>query len=203
VDYALDNDAVILFDSAYEVFVRDKELPTSIYQVEGAKQCAIEFCSLSKTAGFTGVRCGYTIIPHELIRGGSSLNALWMRRQTTKFNGVSYIVQRGAEAAFSDEGFAQIKESINYYMDNARLIAHTLKDLDIWFTGGDNSPYIWLRCPDGMSSWEYFDALLTRANVVGTPGVGFGANGEGFLRLTAFGDRENVQKALYRIRNLK
>jgi LL-diaminopimelate aminotransferase len=203
VDYALDNDAVILFDSAYEVFVRDKELPTSIYQVEGAKQCAIEFCSLSKTAGFTGVRCGYTIIPHELIRGGSSLNALWMRRQTTKFNGVSYIVQRGAEAAFSDEGFAQIKESINYYMDNARLIAHTLKDLDIWFTGGDNSPYIWLCCPDGMSSWEYFDALLTRANVVGTPGVGFGANGEGFLRLTAFGDRENVQKALYRIRNLK
>jgi len=202
VDYALENDAVILFDSAYEAFVRDRELPTSIYQIEGAKRCAIELCSLSKTAGFTGVRCGYTVVPHELTRGGVPLNELWLRRQTTKFNGVSYIVQRGAEAAFSDGGYAQIKESIGYYMENARLIAEALKALGIWFAGGENSPYIWLRCPDGMSSWEYFDTLLTRANVVGTPGAGFGANGEGFFRLTAFGDRDDVKKALDRIRNI-
>jgi len=202
VDYALENDAVILFDSAYEAFVRDRELPTSIYQIEGAKRCAIEFCSLSKTAGFTGVRCGYTVVPNELTRGVVPLNELWLRRQTTKFNGVSYIVQRGAEAAFSAGGYAQIKESIDYYMENARLIAEALKALGIWFAGGENSPYIWLRCPDGMSSWEYFDALLTRANVVGTPGAGFGANGEGFFRLTAFGDRDDVKKALDRIRNI-
>ena len=199
VDYALSNDAVILFDSAYETFVEDTELPTSIYQIEGARQCAIEFCSMSKTAGFTGVRCGYTVIPHELTRGGASLNALWLRRQTTKFNGVSYIVQRGAEAVFSDEGYRQTRESVNYYMENARLISDAMKAMGVWFTGGKNSPYIWLACPGGMSSWEYFDALLTRANVVGTPGAGFGANGEGFFRLTAFGDRGDVKKALDRI----
>ena len=199
VDYALNNDAVILFDSAYETFVEDTELPTSIYQIEGARQCAIEFCSMSKTAGFTGVRCGYTVIPHELTRGGASLNALWLRRQTTKFNGVSYIVQRGAEAVFSDEGYRQTRESVNYYMENARLISDAMKAMGVWFTGGKNSPYIWLACPGGMSSWEYFDALLTRANVVGTPGAGFGANGEGFFRLTAFGDRGDVKKALDRI----
>ncbi|MDR2933613.1 MAG: LL-diaminopimelate aminotransferase [Oscillospiraceae bacterium] len=203
VDYALEHDAVILFDSAYEAFVRDKDLPTSIYQIAGAKRCAIEFCSLSKTAGFTGVRCGYTVIPHELTRSGSPLNTLWLRRQTTKFNGVSYIVQRGAEAAFSAEGYMQIKESVDYYMENARLIADALSALGIWFVGGDNSPYIWLCCPGGMSSWEYFDALLSRANVVGTPGVGFGASGEGFFRLTAFGDRLDVKMALDRIGGIR
>lgn len=199
VDYALAHDAVLLFDSAYEIFVRDEHLPTSIYQIEGAEKCAIEFCSLSKTAGFTGTRCGYTIIPHALEREGIALNKLWLRRQTTKFNGVPYIVQRGAQAVFTDTGFAQIKENIDYYMQNARIIADTLTELGIWFTGGINSPYIWLKCPRGMSSWEFFDYLLEYANVVGTPGVGFGSNGEGFFRLTAFGNRENVLTAMKRI----
>ena len=199
VAYALKNDAVILFDSAYETFVQDENLPTSIYQIDGARQCAIEFCSFSKTAGFTGTRCGYTVVPHELIRNGASLNKLWLRRQTTKFNGVSYIVQRGAQAVFSEEGFTQNKSNIAYYMQNARLISETLSKLGIWFTGGDNSPYIWLKCPNGMSSWEFFDYLLANANVVGTPGAGFGKNGEGFFRLTAFGSRENVITAMERI----
>ncbi len=202
VSYALEQDAVILFDSAYESFVQDKSLPTSIYQIEGAKECAIEFCSLSKTAGFTGTRCGYTVVPHDLIRDKVSLNKLWLRRQTTKFNGVSYIVQRGAEAVFSDEGLTQIIANIAYYMQNARLIADTLRELGVWLTGGENSPYIWLKCPDGMSSWEYFDYLLTNAGIVGTPGAGFGANGEGYFRLTAFGDRDRVQKAMTRLRCL-
>ena len=199
VDYALKNDAVILFDGAYEIFVQGENLPTSIYEIEGAKQCAIEFCSLSKTAGFTGTRCGYTVVPQELLRDGVSLNKLWLRRQTTKFNGVSYIVQRGAQAAFSKEGLAQNKNNIDYYLQNARLISDTLSKLGIWFTGGDNSPYVWLRCPNGMSSWEFFDYLLEKANVVGTPGAGFGKNGEGFFRLTAFGSREDVISAMKRI----
>lgn len=203
VDWALERNAVILFDSAYEVFIRDKDLPTSIYQVEGAKKCAIEFCSFSKTAGFTGVRCGYTIVPQELVRDNVSLNKLWLRRQTTKFNGVSYIVQRGAEAVFSETGFAQIKKNIDYYIENARIIAYTLSELGIWFTGGKNSPYIWLKCPNNMSSWEFFDIMLKECNIVGTPGAGFGRNGEGFFRLTAFGNRENVIKAMNRIRKLK
>ena len=202
VKYALENNAVILFDSAYEIFVRDGDLPTSIYQIDGAKQCAIEFCSLSKTAGFTGTRCGYTIVPHELIRSGASLNSLWLRRQTTKFNGVSYIVQRGAEAVFTGEGLSQIKQNIDYYMENARLIAQKLEALGIWFTGGKNAPYIWMKCPDGLSSWEYFDALLATANIVGTPGTGFGANGEGFFRLSAFGNREDVRLAMQRLQEM-
>jgi LL-diaminopimelate aminotransferase len=202
VSYALEQDAVILFDSAYEIFVQDQSLPTSIYQIEGARQCAIEFCSLSKTAGFTGTRCGYTVVPHELIHSQTSLNKLWLRRQTTKFNGVPYIVQRGAQAVFSDEGLMQIKGNIAYYLQNARLIADTLKELDIWFVGGENSPYIWLKCPGSMSSWDFFDHLLTKIGVVGTPGAGFGANGEGFFRLTAFGDRENVLRAMTQLRGL-
>ncbi len=203
IDWAIKNDAVILFDSAYEAYIQDSDLPTSIYQVDGAKQCAIEFCSLSKTAGFTGVRCGYTIVPLELVRNGVSLNKLWLRRQTTKFNGVSYIVQRGAEAVFTEEGLKQVKENIKYYLDNARIITETLAELGIWFTGGKNSPYIWLKCPDGMSSWEFFDMLLKEYGLVGTPGSGFGANGEGFFRLTAFGNRDNVLKAMDRIRKMR
>ncbi|MDR1533272.1 MAG: LL-diaminopimelate aminotransferase [Clostridiales bacterium] len=202
VDYALDAGAVILFDAAYEAYVSDPALPTSIYQIEGAKKCAVEICSFSKTAGFTGVRCGYTVVPAELVRGGVSLNKLWGRRQSTKFNGVSYITQRGAAAALSSQGLGQIKESIRYYMENARVIAETLRELGLWFTGGENSPYIWLRCPNGMSSWEFFDYLLNNANVVGTPGSGFGANGEGFFRLTAFGDAENLREAAERIKIL-
>lgn len=199
VDYARENDAVILFDAAYEAFIRDASLPRSIYEIEGAKECAVEFCSLSKTAGFTGTRCGYTIVPKALTRGGMSLNAMWLRRQTTKFNGVPYIVQRGAAAVFTPEGRRQVLENIDYYRENARIIASALKEKGVWFTGGENSPYIWLKCPDGMGSWEYFDYLLQNANVVGTPGEGFGRNGEGFFRLTAFGDRANTEEAVRRI----
>jgi len=201
VDYALEIDAVILFDSAYEIFIQDGFLPTSIYQIEGAKECAIEFGSLSKTAGFTGTRLGYTIVPLEL--NGAVLNKLWLRRQTTKFNGVPYIIQRGAEAVFSDEGLRQNKENIDYYRENARIIADTLAKLDIWFTGGLNSPYIWMECPFGMSSWEFFDYLLEKANVVGTPGSGFGKNGDCFFRLSAFGNRDDVITAMERLRMMQ
>lgn len=200
VDYALANDAVILFDAAYEVFVADEALPRSIFEIEGARQCAIEFCSFSKTAGFTGTRCGYTIVPMDLKRGGQALNQLWLRRQTTKFNGVPYVVQRGAEAVFMPEAQQQIHESIAYYKENAKIIAEALDELGIWYTGGINSPYIWLQCPNGMGSWEFFDFLLEQANVVGTPGAGFGENGEGFFRLTAFGDRDNTREAVERIK---
>jgi len=203
VDWALRRGAVLLADSAYEAFIQDPELPTSIYQIPGAKECAIEFCSLSKTAGFTGVRCGYTVVPQALVREGVSLNGLWLRRQTTKFNGVSYIVQRGAEAALSPEGMAQNRESIAYYMENARLIASALQELGLWFTGGQNAPYIWLQCPGGMSSWEFFDFLLERCALVGTPGVGFGPSGEGYFRFTAFGRREQLLKAMERLRQLR
>lgn len=199
VDWALEKEAVILFDSAYEAFIRDKDLPTSIYQIDGAKYCAIEFCSLSKTAGFTGTRCGYTVVPKELERNGTSLNKLWLRRQTTKFNGVPYIVQKGAEAVFLKDGLTQIKKNIDYYIENARIITYTLNQAGIWYTGGNNSPYIWLKCPGNMSSWEFFDILLSKYNIVGTPGVGFGNNGEGFFRLTAFASRDNVIKAMNRI----
>lgn len=199
VDWALEKEAVILFDSAYEAFIQDSDLPTSIYQIDGAKNCAIEFCSLSKTAGFTGTRCGYTVVPKELERNGTSLNKLWLRRQTTKFNGVPYIVQKGAEAVFSKEGLAQIKDNIDYYLENARIITDTLNQSGIWYTGGNNSPYIWLKCPENMSSWGFFDILLSKYNIVGTPGVGFGNNGEGFFRLTAFASRDNVNKAMNRI----
>lgn len=203
VDYAISKNAVILFDSAYEAFVKDTTLPTSIYQVAGAEKCAIEFCSFSKTAGFTGVRCGYTVVPHALVSGETSLNKLWLRRQCTKFNGVPYIIQRGAEAVFTEEGYKQIGESIDYYMENARLMAETLTEMGIWFVGAKNSPYIWLKCPAGMDSWKFFDFLLEEINVVGTPGAGFGENGEGFFRLTAFGSRENVVEAMKRFKTLK
>ncbi len=203
VDYAIKNDAIILYDAAYEAFIADTNLPTSIYQIDGAKECAIEFSSLSKTAGFTGTRCGYTVVPKELMRNNVSLNKLWLRRQTTKFNGVPYIVQRGAEAVFTPEGQQQTRDAISYYMNNAKVIADTLREMDIWFCGGENSPYIWLKCPGGMSSWEFFDYLLANANVVGTPGAGFGANGEGFFRLTAFGNNDNVIEAMRRFKSLK
>jgi LL-diaminopimelate aminotransferase len=192
VDYALKNKAIILFDSAYECFISDKSLPRSIYEIEGAKDCAIEFCSLSKTAGFTGTRCGYTIVPENL----GNLNKMWVRRQTTKFNGVPYIVQRGAEAVFSEEGQKEIAENIAYYKENAKVISDTLTECGIWFTGGKHSPYIWLRCPNNMKSWEFFDYLLNNAQIVGTPGAGFGRNGEGYFRLTSFGSKENTKEAM-------
>lgn len=202
VDYALENDSVILFDAAYEAFIRDKSLPRSIYEIEGARKCAIEFCSLSKTAGFTGTRCGYTVVPMLLEFDGVKLNRMWLRRQTTKFNGVPYIVQRGAAAVFSEQGQKQIKENIAYYMKNAEIIADTLGKKGIWFTGGQNSPYIWLRCPEGFGSWEYFDYLLQKIQVAGTPGAGFGSNGEGYFRLTAFGDRDDTIEAMERFKTL-
>lgn len=202
VAYALKNNAVILFDSAYEAFVQDKKLPRSIYEIADAKKCAIEFCSFSKTAGFTGTRCGYTVVPSELVFEGKSLNKMWLRRQTTKFNGVPYIVQKGAAAVFTADGRAQIKENIDYYLGNAKIMADTLKELGIWFVGGENSPYIWLKCPNNMKSWDFFDYLLDNIQVVGTPGSGFGTNGEGFFRLTAFGSRENTKKAMERLKTL-
>ncbi len=198
VNYANENNAVILFDAAYECFVSDDSLPRSIYEIEGAKTCAIEFCSFSKTAGFTGTRCGYTVVPFALERDGHMLNKFWLRRQTTKFNGVSYIVQRGAAAVFTEEGKKQIKENIDYYKENAKTITDTLDRLGIWYCGGKHSPYIWFRCPDNMGSWEFFDALLEKANVVGTPGEGFGENGKGYFRLTSFSTHENTVEAMRR-----
>lgn len=194
VEYAKENNAVILFDAAYECFVSDDNLPRSIYEIEGAKDVAIEFCSLSKTAGFTGTRCGYTIVPKNL----DKLNKFWLRRQTTKFNGVPYIVQRGAEAVFSDEGQKEIKENINYYKENAKIISETLTRCGIYYTGGKHSPYIWLKCPNNMKSWEFFDYLLDKIQIVGTPGSGFGKNGEGYFRLTSFGSKENTIEAMKR-----
>lgn len=202
VDYANQEHAVILYDAAYECFIVDEALPRSIFEIEGAKTCAIEFCSFSKTAGFTGTRCGYTVVPMALERDGMSLNKMWLRRQTTKFNGVPYVVQRGAAAVFSEEGQKQIQENLSYYKQNAKVLAETLDGLGIWYTGGKNSPYLWLKCPNGMKSWEFFDFLLEKANVVGTPGAGFGANGEGFFRLTAFGDQQKTLEAAERLKNL-
>lgn len=205
VDYALANDAVILFDAAYEAFITEAEIPHSIYEVEGARECAIEFRSFSKTAGFTGVRCGLVVVPEELMgtttEGAKySFNKLWNRRQTTKFNGVSYPVQKAAAAVYSDEGWAQIKETIDYYMENARIIREGLTDAGITCFGGVNAPYIWLETPGGMTSWDFFDKLLNECHVVGTPGSGFGPSGEGYFRLSAFGDRANVETAVQRIR---
>lgn len=201
VDYALKNDAVILFDCAYEAFITD-ESPRSIFAIEGARSCAIEFCSLSKTAGFTGTRCGYTVIPKELERDGHNIYKLWYRREATKFNGVSYPVQCAAAAVFSQKGREQIKENLNYYKENARIISEALDELGIYYTGGKNSPYIWLKCPNNMGSWEFFDYLLENANVVGTPGEGFGECGKGYFRLTSFGDRDNTIEAVRRIKEL-
>ena len=207
VDYALANNAVILFDSAYEAFISDPELPRSIYAIEGAKKCAIEFCSLSKTAGFTGTRCGYTVVPRELVFTASngqemSLHAMWNRRQSTKFNGTSYIIQKGAAAVFTEEGMAQCRENIAYYQENARITADTLKRRNIRFFGGVHSPYIWFECPDGMESWEFFDYLLNNAQVVGTPGAGFGENGKNYFRLTSFNNHENTIAAMKRFEHL-
>lgn len=207
VDYALNNHAVILFDSAYEAFISDPELPRSIYAIEGAKKCAIEFCSLSKTAGFTGTRCGYTVVPRELVFTASngqemSLHAMWNRRQSTKFNGTSYIIQKGAAAVFTEEGMAQCRENIAYYQENARIIADTLTRRNIRFFGGVHSPYIWFECPDGMESWEFFDYLLNNAQIVGTPGAGFGENGKNYFRLTSFNNHENTIAAMKRFEHL-
>lgn len=207
VNYALANEAVILFDSAYEAFISDPELPRSIYAIEGAKKCAIEFCSLSKTAGFTGTRCGYCVVPRELVFTASngqemSLHAMWNRRQSTKFNGTSYIIQKGAAAVFTEEGMAQCRENIAYYQENARIIADTLKRRNIRFFGGVHSPYIWFECPDGMESWEFFDYLLNNAQVVGTPGAGFGENGKNYFRLTSFNNHENTIAAMKRFEHL-
>lgn len=206
VAYALKNDAVILYDAAYEAFVTDPAIPRSIFVVEGAKKCAIELCSLSKTAGFTGTRCGYTVVPHALVRktqGGKEmeLNKMWLRRQTTKFNGVPYIIQRGAEAVFSEEGLKQCRENIAYYQENARIMMAGLDKVGIKYYGGVHSPYIWLQCPNGMTSWEFFDFLLENLQIVGTPGAGFGTMGEGYFRLTAFSSRENTIEAVDRIVN--
>lgn len=197
VDYANENHSVILFDSAYECFVTDENLPRSIYEIEGAKTCAIEFCSLSKMAGFTGTRCGWTVVPKALEAG--LLNKMWLRRQTTKFNGVPYIIQRGAEAVFTAEGQKEIQENLNYYKENAKLISDVLKKHNIWHIGGKHSPYIWLKCPNNMKSWEFFDYLLNNVQIVGTPGSGFGKNGEGYFRLTSFGSRENTVEACERL----
>lgn len=207
VDYALENDAVILFDSAYEAFISDPELPRSIYAIEGAKKCAIEFCSLSKTAGFTGTRCGYTVVPKELVFTAStgvemSMNAMWNRRQCTKYNGTSYIVQHAAAKVFSDEGIKECQENLEYYKKNAKVIADTLTELGIRFTGGNHSPYIWFECPNGMDSWTCFDYLLENIQVVGTPGAGFGENGKNYFRLTSFGTYENTVEAMKRFKAL-
>lgn len=201
IDYAIKNDSIILYDSAYEAFITE-DLPRSIFAVDGARQCAIEFCSLSKTAGFTGTRCGYTVIPKELERDGHNIYKLWYRRQATKFNGVSWPVQCAAAAVFSEEGQKQFRNNISYYQKNAAVISEALDELGIFYTGGKNSPYIWLECPNKLSSWELFDLLLTKAGVVGTPGAGFGKNGEGFFRLTSFGDYDRTIEAVERIRKL-
>lgn len=202
VGYARRRGAVILYDAAYEAFVSEEGLARSIFEVEGAKECAIEFCSLSKTAGFTGTRCGYTVVPHALERDGVSLNKLWLRRQTTKFNGVSYVVQRGAEAVFTEEGMAQVQKNLAVYRRNAAVLADCLDSLGIRYTGGKNSPYIWMECPGFSDSWKFFDYLLEEVNVVGTPGSGFGRNGEGFFRLTAFASEEATEEAAQRLKLL-
>lgn len=199
VDYANAHGSVILYDSAYEAFISEPGIPHSIFEVEGAKTCAIEFRSFSKTAGFTGVRCAYTVIPKALVRDGASLNALWNRRQGTKFNGVSYVVQRAAEATFTPEGQAQIKKTIAFYLNNAKVIREGLSKAGLTVYGGVNAPYIWAGTPDGMPSWDFFDKLLRQANVVTTPGAGFGPSGEGYIRLTAFGDAQATVEAVERI----
>ena len=204
VDYAKANKSIILFDSAYESYIREADIPHSIYEIEGAKEVAIEFRSFSKTAGFTGTRCAYTVVPKELMaytKGGEahSLNPLWNRRHTTKFNGVPYIIQRGAEAIFSEAGQAQVQETIDYYMENARIIREGLQKMGLSVFGGVNAPYIWLKTPAGIDSWGFFDKLLNEANIVGTPGAGFGPSGEGYFRLTSFGTRENTIRAIERI----
>ena len=200
VDFANANGMIILFDAAYEAFISDSFLPRSIFEIEGARTCAVEFCSLSKTAGFTGTRCGYTVVPEDLVIDGHSLNKMWLRRQTTKYNGTSYVIQKGAEEVFSESGMAECMKNIEYYKENAGIMAKTMDELGIWYTGGINSPYIWLRC--GMDSWEFFDMLLNEIQVAGTPGSGFGKCGEGYFRLTAFNTHENTLEAMQRLKKL-
>lgn len=199
VDYANAAGAVILFDAAYEAFISDPALPHSIFEIDGARTCAIEICSLSKTAGFTGTRLGYTVIPKDLERAGMNLNAMWVRNRTTKSNGVSYILQRGGAAVFTEEGQAQIHKTLDIYKNNAKIMAETLDRLGIWYTGGKNAPYIWMQCPNGVGSWEFFDTLLHKIQVVGTPGEGFGKCGEGYFRFSAFGSPEDTETAMERI----
>ena len=204
VDYALAHDSLIMYDAAYEAYIQEDDIPHSIYEIEGAKKCAIEFRSYSKTAGFTGVRCGYTIVPKEVTAATKdgrrvALNPLWNRRQCTKFNGTSYIQHRAAEAIYTPEGKAQVRATIDYYMANARLMRESLTKMGYEVYGGVNAPYIWLRCPNGMTSWQFFDFLLQGPHIVGTPGVGFGPSGEGYFRLTAFGRREDCEEAMRRL----
>ena len=199
VDYANRTDAVILFDAAYEAFIEEDGVPHSIYEIKDAKTCAIEICSLSKTAGFTGTRCGYTVIPKELIRGEMNLNQMWIRNRTTKTNGVSYIIQKGAAAVFTEEGQKQIHDNIRIYKNNARVLMEALDKLGIWYCGGKNAPYIWMKCPNGMGSWEFFDYLLHEIQVVGTPGEGFGTCGEGYFRFSTFGSPEDTKEAAERL----
>ena len=199
VDFANENGSVILFDAAYEAFIEDETLPHSIFELEGAKTCAIEICSLSKTAGFTGTRLGYTVIPQQLVRNGMNLNAMWVRNRTTKTNGVSYIIQKGGAAVFTPEGQRQIRENIGIYKSNAKVLMEVLDKLGIWYCGGKNAPYIWMKCPDGMGSWDFFDYLLKEIQVVGTPGEGFGACGEGYFRFSTFGSPEDTKEAARRL----
>lgn len=199
VDFANEKGAVILFDAAYEAFIEDESLPHSIFELDGAETCAIEICSLSKTAGFTGTRLGYTVIPKRLIRNGMSLNGMWVRNRTTKTNGVSYIIQKGGAAVFTPEGQEQIHNNIQIYKNNAKVLTEVLDELGIWYTGGKNAPYIWLKCPNGMGSWEFFDYLLNEVQVVGTPGEGFGACGEGYFRFSTFGSPEETKEAARRL----
>ena len=199
VDFANENGAIILFDAAYEAFIEDETLPHSIFELDGAETCAIEICSLSKTAGFTGTRLGYTVIPKALNRCGMNFNAMWVRNRTTKTNGVSYIIQKGGAAVFTPEGQAQVKANIQIYKNNAKVLMEALDQLGIWYTGGKNAPYIWLKCPNGMESWEFFDYLLNEIQVVGTPGEGFGACGEGYFRFSTFGSPEDTKEAARRL----
>ena len=199
VDFANARGAVILFDAAYEAFIEDESIPHSIFELDGAKTCVIEICSLSKTAGFTGTRCGYTVVPRALVRNGMSLHDMWVRNRTTKTNGVSYIIQKGASAVFTPEGQAQVHANLRYYKENARILMRALDEIGIWYTGGKNAPYVWLQCPNGMGSWEFFDLLLNGVQIVGTPGEGFGACGEGYFRFSTFGSRDDTIEAARRL----
>ena len=202
VDFANKRGAIILYDAAYEAFIEDEEKPRSIFEIEGARTCAIEICSLSKTAGFTGTRLGYTIIPKTLERAGMNFNAMWVRNRTTKTNGVSYVIQRGGAAVFTKEGQEQIRENIGVYKNNAKTLTNALDEIGLWYCGGKNAPYVWVQCPNGMKSWEFFDYLLEKIQVVGTPGVGFGESGEGFFRFSTFGDPDDTKEGARRLTQL-
>ena len=202
VDFANKHGSIILFDAAYEAFIEDENIPHSIFEIDGANTCAIEICSLSKTAGFTGTRLGYTVIPKALVRNGMSFNSMWVRNRTTKTNGVSYIIQKGGAAVFTDQGQKEIKENIAYYKENAKILMRVLDECKIKYTGGNNAPYIWMKCPNGLGSWDFFDLLLDKIQVVGTPGEGFGRCGEGFFRFSTFGSHEDTNEAAEKIKNL-